>query len=99
VFFRIDSLRLAFKILKKIVFSLYNFNITEILDFPDYDELVLLILVLFFVVIEWHFRYNDRDYRVHRKTAIRRIIYVVIIFLIIYHYDNEGNNSFIYFQF
>jgi len=98
IFFRAESVSHALSIIGEI-FS------KSILSFQTswtngYITIFHIILVLFFVIIEW----INRDYefglqRISNHTFSRKIVYFLIVFLILFTADYHSKQEFIYFQF
>ncbi len=60
-------------------------------------KLFLFLYVIPFVIIDWSLRRNERVISMPKNKILRYAIYVVSIYLIVYHFSD--NSSFIYFQF
>ena len=98
VFFRAESLEHAFSYLATI-FSSSFFTL------PEFDAEIayiaqILILITFFIIIEWRGRMNEfaiAKLGFHKKRMVRLSFYFGIIFLIILFLGKE--QQFIYFQF
>ena len=93
IFFRADNIQHAFSILTGI-FSNQFFSIPEI--FPTYT----LLMILFFLVIEWIGRENSYGIEkigLLKSTMLRRSFYYFLILLIFW--VGASKQQFIYFQF
>jgi len=57
----------------------------------------LVFYVIPFVLLEWHLRRDERVLLLAKNAVVRYLIYILLVFLLLYH---SGNNAeFIYFQF
>jgi len=97
VFFRADNINHALNFFKSIFLELINiktnFKLKKI-------EINTFYYIIFFVLIDWFFRKNERKLNLPQKKIIRLFLYFLIILLIIIHVANKNNSdTFIYFQF
>ena len=88
VFFRAKTLAIACDYLRCMTHDL--------LKMPPL-KLFLFLYILPFLIIDWRLRRNERVIAMPGNRALRYSLYVLSIFLIVYHFND--NSSFIYFQF
>jgi D-alanyl-lipoteichoic acid acyltransferase DltB (MBOAT superfamily) len=95
VFFRADDISHAYSYLYATV---SNFGSAKsIMNATFYESFLYLIP---FMVVDWHFRRNDRDVHLPIKNSVlRTLVYMVVVLLLFYHLLLSENSSFIYFQF
>ena len=92
VFFRSDSIKMAFNYIKRLL-TQGGFNI-QYLNIERYSpEMVLLIMI--FVIIEWFHRTNEHPFGGRFKWI--KLVAVIFMLLTLGVYSNH--NDFIYFQF
>ena len=85
VFFRSESLLVSFDYLSKMFFNL---------DIP-YSHMSKIPLVIMFILIEWFYRFDERNLRIKSKFAL--IVELIYFFAIIKYFGSGG--EFIYFKF
>ena len=85
VFFRSESLLVSFDYLSKMFFNL---------DIP-YSHMSKIPLVIMFIIIEWFYRFDERNLRIKSKFAL--IVELIYFFAIIKYFGSGG--EFIYFKF
>lgn len=90
VFFRSDTIHSAFEYLYRII---TNFGLPM-------GRRSGLIFILLFLMIEWLFRFNERDLFLNiRLKEIRWVIYLILLYLVFAHFQIINLSKFIYFQF
>ena len=98
IFFRAENVSHALLIIGKIFSkSILSFQTSWT---SGYITILHIVLVMFFVIIEW----INRDYefglqRISNYAFSRKIIYFLIVFLILFTADYHSKQEFIYFQF
>ena len=98
IFFRAENVSHALSIIGEIFSkSILSFQTSWT---SGYITILHIILVLFFVIIEW----INRDYefglqRISNYAFSRKIVYFLIVFLILFTADYHSKQEFIYFQF
>lgn len=93
IFFRAENIAHAFQYIKGIC----NINIFSI---PEIRPTILLLLIVFFLIIEWLGRrdkYALESYALRWKRPIRFAFYYILLILIFSF--SRNNQTFIYFQF
>lgn len=97
IFFRSETVTQAFQICKEI--GLHGWN--TIPNFPKMNDFfVILVMLLFFISLEWKGRNSQfaiQHFALKRSRLVRISFYYVIVFAIIWFYGQE--KEFIYFQF
>jgi len=95
VFFRANDISHAYSYLFATV---SNFGSAKtIMNATFYESFLYLIP---FMVVDWHFRRNDRDVHLPIKNSVlRTLVYMAVVLLLFYHLLLSENSSFIYFQF
>ncbi len=95
IFFRADDISHAFSYLHA---TASNFGSVKTLMDDTLNESLLYLIP--FLVLDWHFRRNDRDIHLPiNNSVLRTLIYMLIVLLLFYHLLLTENSSFIYFQF
>ena len=89
VFFRSDSITASFN---------YLANMISKLSVPQ-DNRFGIIFVLILLVLEWSFKDNVNGVLAYNNYFIRRLIYLVLFYLIFAFFPFFESNQFIYFQF
>ena len=103
IFFRADSLDVAFLYINRIVSSPNFSEIHSALTFST-SIVPLLFYITFLFLIEWFGRHDEyvfNEYLVQKKTGVtilRHSLYFVILLIIIINIKNDASD-FIYFQF
>ena len=98
IFFRADNIQHAFNFISDI-FSPTLFKLPAYYGDPELR--ITLILILFFILIEWAGR--DQEYAIEKlgklwKRPYRYLFYYGLVLIILY-FGNFNDNPFIYFQF
>ena len=93
IFFRSNNMDHAIGFIKGIVF----FNLKHPGQILIFKNIYLYVLV--FILIDWHFRRDERILRVGNNLFFRRFIYFLSALLIYLYLTSNPNSSFIYFQF
>lgn len=88
IFFRSPTISMAFSFIKQISHGLFTM--------PSLKSF-LFIYCIPFVLVDWHFRQNERVLVLPRNKIWRYSLYLIAIFLVVYNCND--NSSFIYFQF
>ncbi len=97
IFFRVDNINQALNFIKSMISQLLNFNSVVNLKRIQINSFYYII---FFILIDWFSRKNERIFNLPEKNVIRIFLYLLFTFLIIFHFANKKNaESFIYFQF
>lgn len=94
IFFRSENIEHGWEYINEI-FSKSFFTV------PYYEGEKLLLLLIFFIIIEWigrESKYAIENFCTKYKKPIRWTIYIILVVLIIL-YNQSGNRQFIYFQF
>ncbi len=92
IFFRADGLSMAFKYIKQIFVSFFEFP-DQLLMLPDGKMAFVYIVPV--IIGDWYFRKNERNYPINKSGTI--VLSVISLFFIL---KSVGNSvSFIYFQF
>ncbi len=94
VFFRSDTIQDAFQFIKR-VFDFENFKLISSLSIERYS-MELLLLVIFFIVIEWRHRDYEHPFQENKYLNIK-LFTIILLTLILGVYSNHL--EFIYFQF
>lgn len=96
VFFRAPNVSAAFYIIENI-FSLSLFSYTV---FPGLDKLTIVLLLLFFISVEWLGRHNEfaiEKVNLFNSKLLNKCFYYLILVLLFYFQGDQ--QEFIYFQF
>ncbi len=99
VFFRADTISIAFDYLKRMFSSLFVFNIPKesiLLMLP------ILVLMCFLLIVEWPRRAQKHGLAIgftKRKHYSQWAFYLMVILIIIFAGNYQAENQFIYFQF
>lgn len=97
IFFRSQSVSEAIGYFSGI-FSKSLFSLPTVFS-PKFRMIYVLILIIFFMTVEWYRRDKKHVLQIEKKSTIKRwCIYGGIILLIIF-FGRFSNNDFIYFQF
>ena len=100
VFFRADSLTIAFNYLKRIVVNPFQFSIQSYTatGYKLSEFVMLLFFLSVMVIIEWRNKNNDFGLKcVHDSMLVRRVVYYGLLLAVLFHFSSD--RSFIYFQF
>ena len=94
IFFRAENIEHAFSYLNEI----FSYSLFQFPHF-NYGRLTSVILILFFMSLEWFGRENDFAIQggIESRSVTRYSFYLLIVSLIFWFYG--VNQSFIYFQF
>ncbi|MCX6322753.1 MAG: MBOAT family protein [Sphingobacteriales bacterium] len=88
IFFRSASLPQTFNYIQHIPKGLFS---------KPTNLSFLFLYIIPFVLVEWHLRRDERVLLLGKNNVLRYLIYILLVFLLLYH---SGNNAeFIYFQF
>ena len=95
VFFRAPSVSEAIKYLNKIFsYSIINYP-KEVIDS---NNIMTVVLLVFFITIEWFNREKKHDFEISKyNILVRWFLYFFILLLILFF--GKSSESFIYFQF
>lgn len=96
IFFRSDSFKGAILFVKRIF---TNWFVNQHDGFLYSNSGKVLMLIFFFIIIEWYIRLNDRVIKVVNNIYVRRIIYSTAILVVVLLTFMQKGKSFIYFQF
>jgi alginate O-acetyltransferase complex protein AlgI len=97
IFFRADNINHALNFIKSMFSELFNFNSLVNLKRIQINSFYYII---FFILIDWFLRKNERILNLPEKKITRIVLYLLFTFLIIIHVANKKNaDTFIYFQF
>jgi D-alanyl-lipoteichoic acid acyltransferase DltB (MBOAT superfamily) len=94
VFFRAESVNKAFSYIEYMVL---NLNIHSNLNIDFLKIYLAFILIFSMILLEWNYRYNERDFTLF--AGKRNKIFILIIILILYFSHLNDKSMFIYFQF
>ena len=89
VFFRSESISDSFG---------YLISIMTKFSIPS-QQLSGIIFVVILILFEWTLKDNVRNPINYRFKYLRRIVYLILVYLIIAHFELINKNQFIYFQF
>lgn len=99
VIFRNKKLILSIEYLKRIVMDILN-HPKQFFQLPYGIKIFSYIVPL--VLLDWYFRYDERNLRVVKNQKVRRLIYVLFCAMILKYlnlFSEVGKIEFIYFQF
>ena len=99
IFFRASSLTVALEYIT----AMFRINHKSHQLFNKSEDLLLLLIVFTFLVIEWSSRHNlnaGRVINLPKNKTTRTLVYIMLSsIVVIYFFINNENSDFIYFQF
>jgi len=99
IFFRASSLKVALEYIT----AMFRINHKSHQLFNKSEDLLLLLIVFTFLIIEWSSRHNlnaGRVINLPKNKTTRTLVYIMLSsIVVIYFFINNENSDFIYFQF